>query len=85
MVTRNVVLSAAQDELVQGLVATGRFQNASEAMRAGLRLLEEQEAGLLQIRARLREGLAQAEAGDLSEGTGAEAIHRAFAVARSGT
>ena len=85
MVTRNVVLTEAQDELVQALVMTGRFQNASEAMRAGLRLLEEQEAGLLQIRARLQEGLAELEAGDLAEGTGAEAIHRAFAAARSGT
>ena len=82
MVTRNVVLTDTQDQLVQALVASGRFQNASEAMRAGLRLLEEQEAGLMQIRSQLQEGLAQAEAGDLAPGTGAEAIRRAFAAAR---
>ena len=37
MVTRNVVLTETQDQLVQALVATGRYQNVSEAMRAGLR------------------------------------------------
>ena len=41
MVTRNVVLTETQDQLVQALVASGRYQNASEAMRAGLRLLEQ--------------------------------------------
>ena len=37
MVTRNVVLTDTQDQLVQALVASGRYQNVSEAMRAGLR------------------------------------------------
>ena len=44
MVTRNVVLTDTQDQLVQALVASGRYQNVSEAMRAGLRLLEQEEA-----------------------------------------
>lgn len=35
MPTRNVVLTDAQSELVDRLVASGRFQNASEALRAG--------------------------------------------------
>lgn len=83
MVTRNVVLTETQDQLVQALVASGRYQNASEALRAGLRLLEREEAGLMQIRAGLREGLAQAEAGDLANGSGADAVRRAFATARS--
>ena len=38
MVTRNVVLTETQDHLVQALVASGRYQNASEALRAGLRV-----------------------------------------------
>lgn len=46
MVTRNVVLTEPQDQLVQALVASGRYQNVSEAMRAGLRLLEQEEAQL---------------------------------------
>ncbi len=83
MVTRNVVLTETQDQLVQALVSSGRYQNASEALRAGLRLLEQEEAGLMQIQQGLREGLAQAQAGDLAEGTGADAVRRAFARART--
>ena len=83
MVTRNVVLTETQDNLVQALVASGRYQNASEAMRAGLRLLEREEAELSGIRAGLVEGLTQAKAGDLAQGSGEDAIRRAFANARS--
>lgn len=42
--TRNVVLSQHQHELVEALVESGRYQNASEVLREGLRLLERQEA-----------------------------------------
>jgi len=42
--TRNVVLSQHQHELVESLVASGRYQNASEVLREGLRLLEHHEA-----------------------------------------
>lgn len=41
--TRNVVLSQHQHELVESLVASGRYQNASEVLREGLRVLERQE------------------------------------------
>lgn len=84
MGTRNVVLTETQSELVDRLVASGRYQNASEALRAGLRLLEREEAELGALRERLIAGLRQAEAGDLAEGLGEEAIRRAFAAARGG-
>jgi antitoxin ParD1/3/4 len=42
--TRKVVFSQHQHELVESLVASGRYQNASEVPREGLRLLEHQEA-----------------------------------------
>ncbi|WP_108862330.1 type II toxin-antitoxin system ParD family antitoxin [Ruegeria sp. Alg231-54] len=83
MVTRNVVLTETQDQLVQDLVASGRYQNASEALRAGLRLLEREEAGLVSLRQGLQEGVAQAQAGDLAEGGGTDAIRRAFVRART--
>jgi antitoxin ParD1/3/4 len=83
MATRNVVLTEAQSELVDRLVATGRYQNASEALRAGLRLLEREEAELGDLRARLASGLDQARRGELADGSGEEAIRRAFASARS--
>ena len=43
MATRNVVLTKHLTELVDELVKSGRFQNASEVLRAGLRLVEDQE------------------------------------------
>lgn len=43
MATRNVVLSQHQHELVTSMVESGRYQNASEVLREGLRLLERQE------------------------------------------
>jgi len=83
MVTRNVVLTETQDHLIQALVASGRYQNASEAIRAGLRLLEQEEAQIMGIRQELLEGLAQAKAGVLAEGRGNDAIRRVFATARA--
>ena len=44
MPTRNVVLTNAQANLVQSLVNSGRYQNASEVIRDGLRLIERREA-----------------------------------------
>ena len=43
MPTRNVVLSDHQQELVETLVKSGRYQNASEVLREGLRLIEERD------------------------------------------
>lgn len=44
MATRNVVLSQHQHDLVESLVKSGRYQNASEVLREGLRLLEREQA-----------------------------------------
>lgn len=44
MVTRNVVLTQHQHELVEALVTSGRYQNASEVLREGLRLVEREHA-----------------------------------------
>lgn len=81
--TRNVVLTETQSDLVDRLVASGRYQNASEALRAGLRLLEREEAELGDLRARLSVGRDQARQGELADGSGEDAIRRAFAVARN--
>lgn len=81
--TRNVVLTETQSDLVDRLIASGRYQNASEALRAGLRLLEREEAELGDLRARLSVGLDQARQGELADGSGEDAIRRAFAVARN--
>lgn len=44
MPTRNVVITEHQQELIESLVEAGRYQNASEVLREGLRLLEQREA-----------------------------------------
>ena len=67
MPTRNVVLTEYQAELVERLVSSGRYQNASEVLREGLRLVENQEeeakARLKALREAAREGIADVEAG----------------------
>ena len=58
MPTRNVVLTEHQSSLIEGLIGSGRYQNASEVLREGLRLVEQRER---HEKARL-EGLRQAVA-----------------------
>ena len=43
MPTRNVVLTPQQETMIASLVSTGRYKNASEVLREGLRLLERRE------------------------------------------
>jgi len=60
MPTRNVVLTNHQNALVEQLVSSGRYQNASEVLREGLRFVEriEQEnaARLSALREAVRVG-----------------------------
>ena len=41
MPTRNVVITAKQSQLIDQWVAAGDYQNASEVLREGLRLVEQ--------------------------------------------
>jgi antitoxin ParD1/3/4 len=65
--TRNVVLTEHQEELIASLVEAGRYQNASEVLREGLRLLEreehESEARLRAFRDAAQEGWDDLDAG----------------------
>jgi antitoxin ParD1/3/4 len=67
MPTRNVVLTVYQTDLVEKLVASGRYQNASEVLRDGLRLVEnreaEEKARLKALREAARTGIADIDAG----------------------
>lgn len=62
MPIRDVVLTARQHKLVEGLVRSGRYQNVSEVLRAGLRLVEQREqedaSKLKALRAAAEEGWA---------------------------
>ena len=67
MPTRNVVLSESQQQLVETLVQSGRYQNASEVLRDGLRLIDERErlesAKLKALKQAARQGWADVSAG----------------------
>ena len=67
MPTRNVVLTNHQAVLVEQLVTSGRYQNASEVLREGLRLVEQREAEdayrLEALRSAVQAGIADVEAG----------------------
>jgi len=71
MPTRNVVLTERQGELIETLVKTGRYQNASEVLRDGLRLVEQREAEdegkLKALRAAARVGAAALDRGEFKE------------------
>jgi antitoxin ParD1/3/4 len=67
MPTRNIVLTDHQETLLERLVSSGRYQNASEVLREGLRLIEKQEAEskarLKALRDAAHVGIEDAEAG----------------------
>jgi antitoxin ParD1/3/4 len=45
------------DGFVQNRVSEGRFKNVSEVIRAGLRLLEEEESKVIVLRNSIQEGI----------------------------
>jgi antitoxin ParD1/3/4 len=65
--TRNVVLTEHQARLLERLVASGRYQNASEVLREGLRLIEtrdaEEKARIKVLREAAQVGVTDIEAG----------------------
>ena len=80
MPTRNVVLTNHQAHVVEQLVSSGRYQNASEVLRDGLRLIEQREAEdasrLVALRSAVKVGIDDFDQGqfmtfDTSEALGA--------------
>ena len=45
------------ENFIQQCIDEGRYNNASEMIRAGLRLLEQEEAKIIALRKAIREGL----------------------------
>jgi antitoxin ParD1/3/4 len=52
----SIVLGEEQNHFIQAQIKKGRFGSASEAMRAGLRLLEEQELKIEYLRTAIIKG-----------------------------
>lgn len=64
MPTRNVVVTERHQKIIDRLVRSGRYQNASEVLREGLRLVEQREAeDAIKLRA-LREAARRGEEAD---------------------
>ena len=45
------------DKFIQNSISEGRFKNASEVVRAGLRLLEEEESKAIALKMAIKEGI----------------------------
>ena len=56
MKTTSVALGTYFDNFIASTIQAGRYNNASEVVRAGLRMLEENENKLMQLKAAITEG-----------------------------
>jgi len=78
MPTRNVALTTRQEKLIASLVESGRYQNASEVLRDGLRLIEQRAAAeaskVKALREAARTGIAALAAGEFREFDSIEAL-----------
>ncbi|MCC6690472.1 MAG: type II toxin-antitoxin system ParD family antitoxin [Bacteroidia bacterium] len=45
------------DQFVSSQISTGRYKNVSEVIRAGLRLLEDEESKVIALRKAIQEGI----------------------------
>ncbi len=64
----SVTLGEHFSHFIDDKIKEGRFESASEAVRAGLRLLEADEARLDLLRRRLNDGASQLDRGESVDG-----------------
>ena len=71
MPTRNISLTPEQDAFVEKVVEAGEYQNASEAIRDALRVLQqrrkEDSLRLKALRAQIKAGVDALDRGDFAE------------------
>ena len=65
---RNTSISIGDyfDSFIKGRISTGRYKNASEVVRAGLRLLEEEENKLMALIEAVQKGIESGIAHDFN-------------------
>ncbi|UIK01330.1 type II toxin-antitoxin system ParD family antitoxin (plasmid) [Rhizobium leguminosarum] len=80
MPTRNVVLTDHHEAVIDKLVKSGRYQNASEVLRDGLRLVEQRDAldvvKLEALREAARAGFSDIEGGRFADVNDDELVPR---------
>jgi antitoxin ParD1/3/4 len=66
--SRNTSISIGNyfDDFIKNRITSGRFKNASEVVRAGLRLLEEEENRIIALRESIQEGMESGIANDFN-------------------
>jgi antitoxin ParD1/3/4 len=78
--TKNVVVTQRQAKLIERLVSSGQYQNASEVLREGLRLVEERDreekAKLKALRGAIQIGIDDIEAGRYTTFRSSEDLRR---------
>ena len=57
MKNTSISLGSYFDEFVSSQVSSGRYKNVSEVVRAGLRLLEDEESKTIALRNAIQEGI----------------------------
>ncbi|UKT65502.1 type II toxin-antitoxin system ParD family antitoxin [Pedobacter mucosus] len=75
----SMVLGDHFENFVDERIAEGRFKNASEVIRAGLRLLEEEEQKLKRLRLALIDGEESGIVSDFNPKDHLEKLHRKHA------
>lgn len=66
MKTTSVALGAYFEDFIKAKITQGRFNNASEVIRAGLRLLEENESRIAELKAAIEDGINSGTAVDFN-------------------
>ena len=82
MPTRNVNLTNDLDRFVAAKVKSGRYENASEVVRAGLRTLEREEELFAAKLARLRTAIDAGDASGVARGNVFERVRKAIKLPR---
>jgi len=78
MPTRNVNLTAELDRFIATKVKSGRYENASEVVRAGLRTLEREEQQYEAKLAALRRVIDEGDASGIAEGNVFRRVRKAL-------
>jgi len=60
----SISLGSYFDQFIKSRISQGRYKNASEVVRAGLRLLEEEENKMVALRAAIQDGIDSGIAND---------------------
>lgn len=66
MKNTSVSLGTYFDEFISSQVSIGRYKNVSEVVRAGLRLLEEEDSKIIALKAAIQKGIDSGIAHDFS-------------------